>query len=96
MVGNTGRTADTRRIRRLRQPRALEVEAAGDGTPLRMRIGGGWQDVTPARRPWYVDQHWWRGEALRRVYYDVVPEDGPPMTIYRDRESGAWARQQYQ
>ena len=65
MVSHPGRTTDTRRIRRLKSPRALEVEAAEDGTPL------------------------------RRDYYEVAPEDGPPVTVYHDQVSGEWARQAY-
>jgi hypothetical protein len=95
MVGHTGRTADTRRIRRLKQPQALEVDVAEDGSPLRVRFGGGWQDVTPVRRPWRIDQHWWRGDPISRVYHRVAPADGPPFTLYHDLIARSWARQEY-
>jgi hypothetical protein len=45
------------------------VEAAEDGTPLRLRLNGIWADVRLTRRPWRIDQHWWRGTPLRRDYY---------------------------
>lgn len=95
MVGHTGAAADTRRIRRLKTPQAIEVEASGDGVPLRLRLGGVWQDVTPVRRPWLIDQHWWRAEPVRRHYFRVAPADSPPLTIYRDLITGAWSRQEY-
>jgi hypothetical protein len=95
MVSYSGRTADTRRIRRLKQPRALEVEAAEDGTPLRIRIGAAWQDVTLVRAPWRIDQHWWRNQAISRVYYRVESADGPPLTLHFDLIAGTWARQEY-
>jgi hypothetical protein len=95
MVGHPGRTPDTRRIRRLKSPRAVEVEAAADGTPLRLRLGNAWTDVHLTRRPWRIDQHWWRGTPLRRDYYEVAPEDGQPVTVYRDEVTGEWARQAY-
>jgi hypothetical protein len=95
MVGHTRGTSDTRRIRRLKTPRALQVEAAADGTPLRLKLGGAWQDVTPARGMWRVEQHWWRGEPVRRDYYRVAPQDGPQLTLYHDRVSGKWFRQEY-
>lgn len=94
MVGHTRGTADTRRIRRLKTPRAVEVEASEDGVPLRVRLGT-WQDVTLVRRPWRIDQHWWRSEPVRRDYYRVAPEDGPPLTLYHDLVSGGWFRQEY-
>jgi hypothetical protein len=94
MVGNTGRTADTRRIRRLKQARPVDVEADAAGAPSRVRFGALWEDVTPSRRPWRIDQHWWR-EPVQRDYFRVAPEDGPPLTLYRDLVAGEWFRQEY-
>jgi hypothetical protein len=95
MVGHTGAATDTRRIRRLRTPRPVEVQASEQGEPLRVRLGGSWQEVTPVRRPWRIDQQWWRAERTCRVYYRVAPEDGPPLTLYREEGSGEWFRQEY-
>ena len=94
MVGNTRGTPDTRRIRRLKPPRQLEVEEDA-GRPQRLRLDGAWQDVALIRRPWRIDQHWWRAPAVSRVYYRVAPDDGPPLTLYRDLETGEWFRQEY-
>jgi hypothetical protein len=94
MVGSTRGTSDTRRIRRLKTPRPLEVEAP-DGVPARIRLGGGWQEVSLARRPWRIDQHWWRAAPVSRVYYRIAPEEGPPLTIYLDLVSGEWFGQEY-
>ena len=95
MVGNTGRAADTHRIRRLKPPRVVEVEASEEGVPARLRLGRAWQDATPARRPWRVDQHWWRGEEVSRLYYRVLLEDGQPLTLYFDIINGGWFQQEY-
>jgi len=95
MVGHTRGTTATRRIRRLKTPDAVTVAASEDGTPLRLRLRSGWQDVTLVRRPWRIAQHWWRGEPIRRDYYRVAPEDGPPLTVYHDLVSGKWFRQEY-
>lgn len=95
MVGHTRATADTRRIRRLKTPHSLEIEVASDGVPLRVRLKSAWQDVSLLRRPWRIDQHWWRGELVKRDYYRVAAEDGPPLTVYHDLVSGDWFRQEY-
>jgi hypothetical protein len=98
MVSSPRGTSDTRRVRRLKSPRPIEVEAAQDGKPLRLRLGGAWQDIEFVRRPWRIDQHWWRpgGDGpVSRLYYRVAPEDGPPLTIYHDLLSGTWRRQEY-
>ena len=95
MVSNPRSPADTRRIRRLKTPHALAVETSPAGTPLRLRLSGGWQDVMLIRRPWRIDQHWWRGEPVRRDYYRVALENGPSITLYHDLVTGEWARQEY-
>ena len=95
MVTNTGRAPDPRRIRRLKSPGAIEVESDATGMPLRLRLGAQWQDVTLARRPWRIDQHWWRADAIRRTYYRLELENGPPMTVYYDEVAQTWSRQEY-
>ena len=95
MVSSTRGTSDTRRIRRLKQSQALAVETDASGRPARVRIGQTWQEVTLARRPWRIDQHWWRSDPISRVYYRVAPADGPPLTIYRDLANDTWFRQEY-
>jgi hypothetical protein len=51
--------------------------------------------VSLIRRPWRIDQHWWRDVAVSRLYYRVASDDSPPLTIYRDLISGDWFRQEY-
>jgi len=63
--------------------------------PLRLRLYGELQDVALVRRPWRIDQHWWRGDPIRRDYFRVAPEDRTPLTVYHDLVSGEWARQDY-
>ena len=36
-----------------------------------------------------------RTDAIRRDYFRVAPEDGPPLTVYHDLISDEWARQEY-
>jgi hypothetical protein len=71
------------------------VEADAEGIPLRVQLGALWREVKLARRPWRIDQHWWRDEAVSRLYYRVAPEDGPPFTVYYDLICGEWSRQEY-
>ena len=95
MVSNSGRSADTRRIRRLKSPSVTEVEAGAGDIPLRIRLNGRWQDVSLLRQPWRIDQHWWREGTVSRMYYRVATEDGPPLTIYQDLDRGKWFRQEF-
>lgn len=85
---------DTRRIRHLRTPIGLEVDAA-DGIPSRVFLTDLWQDVRMDRKPWRIDQHWWREDRILRDYFRVIPADSPALTIYHDLINDEWARQQF-
>jgi hypothetical protein len=72
------------------------VQADEHGLPRRLRIGGGaWQEVRLLRRPWRIDQYWWRPNPVSRLYYRIAPADGAALTVYHDLVSGEWCRQEY-
>jgi hypothetical protein len=55
-----------------------------------------WAPVTLLRRPWRIDQLWWRpGGAISRRYFHIALEDQPPITIFQDLLTGVWYRQNY-
>ena len=95
MVANTRGTPDTRRIRRLKAPKPLEVSENDARQPERLRFDGGWQCVGLIRRPWRIDQHWWQSSPVSRLYFRLAPGDGPPLTVYRDLVDGQWRQQEY-
>ena len=95
MVGDPGRTPGPRRVRRLKEPRPLTVEAGPDGIPVALITSGGRHAVSLVRRPWRIDQLWWRVNPVSRVYFQVAPEDGPPLTLFHDLVRGGWWRQEY-
>ena len=94
MVSDPRGTLSTRRIRRLNTPQTVSVREAESGEPRTVLIGQVWQAVLLSRRPWRIDQQWWRRKPVSRMYYRVAPEDGPPMTLFRDLSSGEWFRQE--
>lgn len=95
MVSRTGGSPDPRRIRRLKSSATIEVETDPEGVPVRLRLDRRWQNVRLVRRPWRIDQHWWRAEPISRLYYRVAPQDGPELTVYRNLIGGTWAQQDY-
>ena len=76
-------------VRRLNAPRPALVEAAFDGTPVRVNR----QPVAVVREEWRVVDHWWTDQPLDRRYFDVVLETGENAVVYRDGETGAWFTQ---
>jgi hypothetical protein len=65
------------------------------GEPTAVMVGSNWLPVTPVRRPWLLDQMWWRSKPVIRTYYQVAPDDGPPITLFLDLPGGQWFRQEF-
>ncbi|MFC2039971.1 hypothetical protein ACFLTW_02190 [Chloroflexota bacterium] len=44
---------------------------------------------------WRIDDEWWRGEAVSRLYHHVRLASGQRLVIYKDLTCGRWHRQTY-
>jgi hypothetical protein len=77
-------------VRRLSAPRPLQVEADAYGTPRRVRHRGMWRMVMQVRERWRTDDRWWTDEPVSREYFELLLEDGRPVTVYYDRLSRRW------
>ena len=95
MVGDPGRPAPARRVRRLNEPRPAKVRPAPNGEPAAVFHQGDWRPVHLTRSPWEIEQHWWRGREIRRVYYQVALHEGPTLIVFRDASTEEWFRQEY-
>ena len=95
MLTTPGRTGDPDPLRRLNVPAPLQVEADSRQTPLRVRHRGRWQEVADVREHYRVDDRWWTSKPIARDYFDLLLEDGRPLTIFRDRADGRWYAQRY-
>ena len=42
---------------------------------------------------WEINDEWWRGQPIARLYYRVVTQEGSHLTIFRDLVDGQWYRQ---
>ena len=109
MVAHPGAAGGHARIRPLNRPRPLRVEAGEDACPepgaSRSRRGrpiAVWSASGGGRRcaveavleVWRIDDEWWRGRPVSRVYYSLLLEDGRVVTVYRDLVGGSWFRQE--
>ena len=73
-------------VRRIGLPRRLPVRSGPDGSPA--QVGG--RTVEHVRDEWRVDEGWWSGHRLRRVYFDLVLDDGRDVVVFRDLDDGSW------
>ena len=72
-------------LRRLRPPRRVEVETAGE-RPARVEA----RLVMACAGPWRGSGDWWDREAWARDEWDVVLGDGALCRLFRDRLAGHW------
>ena len=91
-------------LRPLGLPRPLAVRLDGRGEPRELlrppRRGTSRRSFAVERieEVWRVAEGWWREAPLRRTYYRVHVEGGPPLTLFHDDtgpfEEG-WYEQRY-
>ena len=82
-------TPSSSRLRPLDAPRPIRVLEGDRHIPLQVRPARTWLQVASVRERWRIDDEWWR-EPIRRVYFEVVLEDGRVSTLYRDCTDGRW------
>jgi hypothetical protein len=84
----SGRVSESR-IRPLDLPRPIRVDAAPDGTPIRVHGRRGPVPVAGIRERWRIEDEWWR-VPLARDYVEAILEGGRPVLLFRNREDGRW------
>ena len=89
------RPLDITQGRLLNRPRPLRVEAGADGRPIAVYLSGQRYAVESVLETWRIDDEWWREQAVSRLYFSLLLEDGRTVTVYRDLVSGRWATQVY-
>lgn len=90
MLTTPGGTGGPDTVRRLSVPQPQRVEADSDGTPRRVHHRGHWRAVAQVRDHYRTDDRWWSGVPVSREYFDLLLDDGRPLTVYLDRLEGRW------
>jgi hypothetical protein len=65
-----------------------------DGVPATIVLGRGRLAVADVIDEWLVEDEWWR-HPISRHYRCLILDDGRLLTVFEDRETGAWFRQHY-
>lgn len=83
------------------EPRWIKLSAEparlpGAGLPPVGRSDGqGWVQVVAVEDRWRLDDEWWRGEPVCRMYWRVALLNGQTATIFYDLITEQWHRQGY-
>jgi hypothetical protein len=96
MVAHPRTPARPHRLRPLREPRSIAVEADGGGRPIAVTLRPGERlRVLDVQDTWRIDDEWWRERPVSRVYWQLTLEDGQVLTLYDDLLARVWFRQGY-
>ena len=95
MVAHPRAPARSHRLRPLREPRPVDVEADGEGRPAAVTLSGQRLRVLQVQDTWRIDDEWWRERPVSRLYFSLLLEDGRTLIIYRDLVTGKWSQQNY-
>lgn len=57
------------------------------------RADGRTIEIASIADTWEINDEWWRGQPIARLYYRVVTREGRHLTIFRDLVDGQWYRQ---
>jgi len=93
VVAHPRAPARSHRLRPLREPRPVDVEADGEGRPAAVTLSGQRLRVLQVQDTWRIDDEWWRERPVSRVYYSLLLEDGRVITVYSDLATAGWWRQ---
>ncbi len=90
MVAHTGAQSGPGRVRPLNRPRPVRVEADGQGQPIAVWLSGRRCAVQDVLETWRIDDEWWRERPVSRLYYSLLLEGGPVVTILRNLVMAEW------
>jgi hypothetical protein len=65
-----------------------------DGLPTSVQLSGGRIAVVGVIDAWLVEDEWWR-QPISRYYRHLLLADDRLLTVFEDRITGAWYRQNY-
>ena len=95
MLTSSGGTGGPDTVRRLNTPAPAQVDADADGRPRRLHHRGRWRVVTEVRQHYRTEDRWWTDDPVERDYFDLLLEDGRPLTVFHDRIARCWYGQRY-
>lgn len=95
MVAHSRAPLGAHRLRHLKMPTAVAVEADAAGHPrtIQRRSWPGPRRVARWQDRWRLDDEWWREQPIARLYYTVVLDDDLVLTLYHDLIADAWFEQ---
>ena len=94
MVADSGKTLCTGTFKPVNVPEPVNIDEDPSGVPAAARTPRR-QAVAAIEDRWRIDDEWWRGEPVSRLYYLVLLASGQRLVLYKDLVDSRWYRQAY-
>jgi len=94
VVQNTGKTLRAGTFKPVNLPEPIQVEESVSGRPVALRVPRR-QFIKVIEDSWRIDDEWWRGEPVSRIYYSLLFASGQRLIIFKDLINKRWYKQQY-
>ena len=65
----------------------------GDGSPVSLKLRDRRVTVESVADRWRLDDEWWRGRPVSRMYYECLVDGGLRVTVFQDLVTGEWYQQ---
>ena len=69
------------------------METGDDGAPVSLKLRGHRVTVESVADRWRIDDEWWRGRPVSRMYYECLVDRGLRVMVFRDLVTGEWYQQ---
>ena len=73
-------------------PVPIAVQENASHAPVAVTLKGRALSVESVMDRWAIDDEWWRDEAISRMYYQLVVENGRVVIVYSEID-GSWYQQ---
>ncbi|MCH7620334.1 MAG: hypothetical protein IH870_00385 [Chloroflexi bacterium] len=93
MVQNSRTASGPGYLRPLNAPVPVRVKESPSQHPNSLVLDGRAIEIASIADTWEINDEWWRGQPIARLYYRVVTREGRHLTIFRDLVDGQWYRQ---
>ena len=93
MVQNSRTASGPGYLRPLNAPVPVRVKESPSQHPNSLVLDGRAIEIASIADTWEINDEWWRGQPIARLYYRVVTREGRHLTIFRDLMDGQWYRQ---
>lgn len=92
MVEDSGKTTGAGTYKPVNMPEPVDVTEDASSLPVAVMMKRR-QSIAAIEDRWRIDDEWWRGNPVSRLYYAVLLASGHRLVLYKDLVTEDWYKQ---